>query len=108
MDTQNDGLEEVTPFKKWQFLVSMLDFLVCSFQKSTGEDFFDQESWVGKPPKDRLCETSLGRHHPDHRHRPFASSPSDPTTIDTTCGTTTEHADFIVFSNLFTFGEGVS
>ena len=26
MDTQNDGLEKVSPFEKWQFLVSMLDF----------------------------------------------------------------------------------
>ena len=26
MDTQNDGLEKVTPLQKCQFLVSMLDF----------------------------------------------------------------------------------
>ena len=26
MDTQNDGLEKVTPFKPWQFLLFMLDF----------------------------------------------------------------------------------
>ena len=26
MDTQNDGLEKVDPFKIWPFLVSMLDF----------------------------------------------------------------------------------
>ncbi len=26
MDTQNDGLEKVTPFKHGNFLVSMLDF----------------------------------------------------------------------------------
>ena len=53
---------------------------------------------LGCAPKDRLFQTSLGWHYEDHRHGPFASCPSDPTTIDTTCGSTTENADFITFS----------
>ena len=35
IDTQNDGLEKGAPLKKWQFLVSMLDFWgVYTFIKS--------------------------------------------------------------------------
>ena len=34
MDTQNDGLEKVTPFKTWLFWVSMLDFWGVNFYSS--------------------------------------------------------------------------
>ncbi len=41
MDTQNDGLEKVTPLKYLQFLVSMLDFWGVKF-----DDYFKKQGYL--------------------------------------------------------------
>ena len=65
MDTQNDGLEKVSPFKHGNFLVSMLDFwgvpiLMTEAQKLTPKYINRISHIITWNPKQALFNGSLG------------------------------------------------
>ena len=65
MDTQNDGMEKVTPLKHGNFLVSMLDFWGVSVYLSKFVMFHCHVSLLdGKPNHSKLPSRKLEFHIP--------------------------------------------
>ncbi len=76
MDTQNDGLEEVTPFKKWPFLVSMLVFFgsVYAKKKQNNKNSIEPPKWDPNIPLMKFNTSPLKSYHFTQLGKAFTSS----------------------------------